>query len=292
MLTRSSKLNFSKTSSFLTGHATAVQPYELEISFFFVFVLTGVYIAYSLVTTPRGGHPFGQWLGIIGALLMLMTEILYTLRKRTRWLNWAGPLRYWLSLHIVTGIVGPFLVLMHTGLQFRGLAGVSFLLTVIVVASGFIGRYIYTALPRSIHGAAASAQLLDEEIAAMTAIIDKFQGREGAQERQILSALQQRSQLRRPLLSLVGRNFYQWRYERKLQHELNQLQHISDSQRRTLRKLLSQKRERERQRDILAAARSLLRLWHILHIPFGMTLFFSMFLHILATIYFRAGIFS
>lgn len=132
--------------------------YELEIAFVIIIILSGIYVAYDLLADPQGSHPIGQALGIIGLLLMIMTETLYSLRKRTRLLDRTGPVRNWLSFHIVTGLVGPFLVLMHTGLQFRGLAGLTMLLTVIVVVSGFIGRYLYTSLRRQ--GAAPQAQRL------------------------------------------------------------------------------------------------------------------------------------
>ena len=123
------------------------QTNELLYSLFAIIVLAGVYIAYDLLAEPSGGHPFGHWLGAIGATLMLMTELLYSIRKRTNWLNRAGPVRNWLSFHIFTGLVGPFLVLMHTGLMFQGIAGITALLTLIVVASGFIGRYFYRNAP-------------------------------------------------------------------------------------------------------------------------------------------------
>lgn len=291
MALRKLSFNFTRKNNFFSPAEATVRPYELELSFFFVFILTGVYIAYDLVATPRGGHPFGNWLGIIGAVLMLLTEVLYSLRKRSTLLNWAGPVRYWLSIHIFTGIVGPFLVLMHTGLQFRGLAGISFILTCIVVGSGFIGRYLYTALPRTISGVATSAKVLDQEIVAMTTMLQKFQIQQSAQEQQILSSLQQRETRRNPILTLLGRNYYQRQYERKLNKILNQMRQIKVQQRKSLTNMLSQKRERERQREMLETARRLLRIWHILHIPFGLTLFFSMFLHIFATVYFRAGIF-
>ncbi len=116
---------------------------ELEIAFIIIIILSGVYIAYDLLAEPRGSHPFGNWLGIVGTLLMVMTETLYSIRKRTRLLNRAGAVRNWLSFHIVTGLVGPFLVLMHTGLHFRGLAGFTMVMTIVVVVSGFIGRYLY-----------------------------------------------------------------------------------------------------------------------------------------------------
>jgi hypothetical protein len=58
----------------------------------------------------------------------------------------------WLQFHIFTGIVGPYMVLLHTSWKFNGLAGVTTLLTIIIVISGFIGRYIYTRIPRTLDG--------------------------------------------------------------------------------------------------------------------------------------------
>jgi cytochrome b561 len=56
------------------------------------------------------------------------------------------------------------MVLLHTAMRFSGLAGLAMLLTVIVVVSGLIGRYIYTAVPRAVDGleAAAGGAGLDE----------------------------------------------------------------------------------------------------------------------------------
>jgi hypothetical protein len=43
-------------------------------------------------------------------------------------------------------------VLLHTSWKFNGLAGAVTLLTVIIVFSGIIGRYIYTRIPRTLDG--------------------------------------------------------------------------------------------------------------------------------------------
>lgn len=265
---------------------------ELGLSFFVVFVLSGVYIAYEILAEPRGGHPFGHTLGIIGTLLMVMTEVLYSLRKRTTLLKWAGPVRYWLSFHIFTGIVGPFLVLMHTGLHFRGLAGLSFLLTTVVVASGFVGRYLYTALPRTLTGVVASRQEIQAEAGALQAALAHFQAEKPAQIRQLVARLTERQTHRHALLTVLGRAFYQWRYRRQLRRELWRLEQLETSQRQQLESLLARKRELDRQIEMLDAARRLLRYWHIFHVPLGLTLFFSVAIHIVATIYFRAGLFN
>ncbi len=281
----------SDSRRFIPPAITSVKPYELELSFFVMVILSGVYIAYEIMAEPRGGHLFGHALGIIGTVLMLMTEVLYSLRKRTHFLNWAGPVRYWLSFHIFTGLVGPFLVLIHTGLEFRGLAGLSMLLTVIVAGSGFIGRYLYTALPRTLTGVAASRQEIGSEILAVQTALSQFEAQKPEQVHQLVARLSQRPTQRNPLLTVYGRFFYQWRYRRRLHRAVRRLEQLEESQRRQLEQLLSRKRELERQTEMLEATRRFLRAWHIFHVPLGLTLFFSVAIHIAATLYFRAGLF-
>jgi hypothetical protein len=261
--------------------ASAVKPYELELSLFVVVVLCALYIAYEMVAEPGGGTG-----------LMVMTELLYSLRKRTGLLNWAGPVRYWLSFHIFTGIVGPTMVLMHTALEFRGLAGITMLLTTIVVGSGFIGRYLYTALPRTLTGVTKSRQEIESEIITIQASLTQLEAQKPEQVRRIVAQLRQRSRSRSPLLTLYGRAFFQWRYRRRVRKALHGLKQLEVSQRKELTQFLNRQRELERQTEMLETARRLLRSWHILHVPIGLTLFFSIAIHTVATMYFGAGLFN
>src|SRR3990172_1821092 len=125
---------------------------ELEWSLVVVLIVGLGYVAYEALATPGGSDPIGHLMGILGMAMMLMTETLYSFRKRVRWFQ-AGRLRAWLSFHIFTGIVGPTLVLAHSAFEFNGLAGLSMLFTLIIVGSGFVGRYLYTAIPRTRAGA-------------------------------------------------------------------------------------------------------------------------------------------
>ncbi len=100
---------------------------------------------------PAAGELFGHTLGIIGFVLMLMTETLYSLRKRSRGTA-LGRMSTWLKFHIYMGLVGPFMVLLHTSWKFNGLAGATSLLTTIIVLSGFVGRYVFTRIPRTLDG--------------------------------------------------------------------------------------------------------------------------------------------
>ena len=126
---------------------------ELWLAFLAAFLITGLYALVVFFTReiPPASDLFGHGLGILGFILMLMTETLYSLRKRSRSTR-LGRMSLWLKFHIFTGLVGPYMVLLHTSWKFNGLAGVVTLLTVIIVISGFVGRYIYTRIPRTADG--------------------------------------------------------------------------------------------------------------------------------------------
>jgi cytochrome b561 len=96
---------------------------------------------------PAASGLLGHSLGLLGIILMLATQTLYSIRKQVDDARW-GSTESWLRLHVVTGLVGPFLVLLHSGLRFSGLAGVAMALTAVVVASGAVGRFLYSSVPR------------------------------------------------------------------------------------------------------------------------------------------------
>ena len=124
------------------------------------------YVLYLTGAIPAAGELFGHTLGILGFLLMIMTETLYSLRKRSRTVRW-GKMSEWLQFHIFTGLVGPFMVFLHTSWKFNGLAGVVTLMTAVVVISGFIGRYIYTRIPRTSDGIELDTPLGEVQAAAI-----------------------------------------------------------------------------------------------------------------------------
>jgi hypothetical protein len=125
----------------------------LWLSFLAAILISAIYaiVVFWTRRIPPAGALFGHLLGILGFILMLMTEILYSIRKRSQSARW-GSMASWLQFHIFTGLVGPFMVLLHSSWKFNGLAGATTLLTILIVISGFIGRYIYTQIPRSLDG--------------------------------------------------------------------------------------------------------------------------------------------
>lgn len=139
---------------------------ELWFALAAIVVSTAVYLVayWQAGAFPRASGLVGHGIGIAGFVLMLMTETLYSIRKQVADARW-GSMASWLRFHIVTGLVGPYMVLLHTAMRFRGLAGLTMLLTIIVVASGVVGRYIYTAVPRAVDVAEPSSPDARQQLA-------------------------------------------------------------------------------------------------------------------------------
>ncbi len=263
--------------------------FELKLSFLVVGFLVVVYVVYEIATIPDGGHPFGHGLGVLGALLMVMTEILYSLRKRRGWFSF-WPVRHWLSFHIFTGIVGPAMVFMHTAFEFRGLAGFTFLLMALVVLSGFLGRYIYTAVPRTLAGVELDRRTLENELwqarqALMAWSADKS-GRVQALVAQEAAAALPTTDL--STLELLGHRWQEWQEQRRIRHAVHQLNREEQARMADVEKQLRRQQRLIRQIRSLQTVRRLMGFWHTAHIPLGLTLFTAMVIHIVATIYFGA----
>jgi len=139
-----------------------------NIELWLAFITCAVIAAgYGLIVVwtqevPAASELFGHTLGIVGFILMLLTETLYSIRKRSRIAM--GRMSTWLKFHIYMGLVGPFMVLLHSSWKFNGLAGATTLLTAIIVFSGFIGRYIFTRIPRTLDGMEIEGTLSQEAL--------------------------------------------------------------------------------------------------------------------------------
>lgn len=264
---------------------------ELMASLVVCLGLSGGYVAYALLTEPSGGNPIGHWVGIIGTVLMVFTEVFYSLRKRTNLLRWAGPVRYWLSAHIFTGIVGPFLVLAHSAFEFRGLAGITLLLTAIVVGSGFVGRYLYTAIPRSLAGVEVSSVDLARAIESTQQALVATVGQLSPAVQQLVAADAARQRRQRSDWALVlVRGWDDWWYRQGLRSQIRTLERAERVKLDNLESLLRARRDRERQLRMMQASKRLLSLWHVAHVPMGVALFGSVIIHVAAEIYFGAGL--
>lgn len=262
--------------------------YELWVACLLMALIATGYVGLSRQwgAVPAASELVGHGMGIVGFLLMLMTETLYSLRKRSRSARWGRTVR-WLQFHIVTGLVGPFLVLLHTSWKFNGLAGVVALMTGSVVLSGFVGRYIYTAVPRSADGVEVEAAELERQIAALEADLQRWLVGRSAETRRVIQRLETLPDVSGsgPLL-ILGRVLLEWDARLTWWRERRRLGVAARSQSRQLDGLLRRRRALHRQVASLALARRMLSIWRAVHIPVGVALFTAAFVHIGAAVYY------
>ncbi|MCU7906654.1 MAG: transcriptional regulator [Candidatus Thiodiazotropha sp. (ex Epidulcina cf. delphinae)] len=110
---------------------------------------------------------WGYWLGITGGSLMLLL-LLYPMRKRIRgMLNWS-TVKFWFRLHMVFGVLGPVLIMMHSSYRLGSLNGRVALFSMLIVAvSGLIGRYFYTRIHYGLYGRKATFASLHTDSEAL-----------------------------------------------------------------------------------------------------------------------------
>src|SRR5882672_12767991 len=109
----------------------------------------------------RPSGPVGVNLGVFG-VLMFFVIFLYPLRKRWGWLGKQGNSRHWLDFHVILGTAAPLVIALHSSFKFGGIAGMAFWIMTAVTASGFIGRYLYSQIPRSLNAAELSIKEIQE----------------------------------------------------------------------------------------------------------------------------------
>ena len=115
----------------------------LAIALIVLIARSGLYSARSDV---------GYWLGVVGGLMMAIL-LLYPLSKRARALRNVIPLRYWFAMHMMLGVLGPVLILLHCTLRIGSTnAAVAFWSMVVVASSGFVGRFAYRRLHAGLYG--------------------------------------------------------------------------------------------------------------------------------------------
>lgn len=120
-----------------------------------VALLLLLWLGFLLHVDPQfAGSLWGGVIGVSGALLMLV-PLVYSLVKRIpslkKLVSRRVSIRTLLVWHIYAGILGPILALLHTGHKFVSPLGIALTaMTLIVVVSGFVGRYLMSQLSHEV----------------------------------------------------------------------------------------------------------------------------------------------
>lgn len=245
--------------------------------------------------SPEDG--LGYALGIVGGVMML-SLLLYPLRKHVRWARILGNVRGWFRAHMLLGVIGPVCILFHCNFQLGSLNGNIALFSMLLVASsGLIGRYFYTRIHYGLYGRKADLAHLGSDAASLRkgmerifTVAPELQERLGNLESRTMQlphsfigslvhvlsisirshwcGLVSAIRLRRALTTIAGNDDL----------DSDQLRELRNAGRFYLRTYL----ETIRRVAGLTFYERLFSLWHVLHLPLFLMLLLSGTVHVFA----------
>lgn len=255
----------------------------------------GLYVARQQFYSS--GDDFGYYLGLVGALMML-SLLLFPLRKRIRFMqNW-GRLPNWFRIHMMLGITGPLLILFHSNFRFGSInAGVALFSMLLVAGSGIMGRFVYTKIHHGLYGRSANLKEIKAHFIAQSEDVKtKFHFAPHVEQwMHEFEAYALNDAL--PILARTWRFFSigfkaEWMHRKSMQEITQLLSQRAQTQRwdeiKYARRLASaDKMAMAYLKEAQAVAQfatyeRIFALWHVLHIPLVYMLVLSSIFHVVA----------
>ncbi len=248
--------------------------------------------AYDVRYTPVSG--LGRWLGYLGGAMMTLSA-LYTLRLHVPGLKRVGNSKVWFDFHVVFGLTGPFLALLHTNFSIFGffdrpLVTALWWCVTFIVVSGIVGRFMYTAIPKLEASTQRERRKLDDGIqqvadqwSSMTMSANVLSQFLKAQEKTGEAALAPGSTwafLWFMIQSEVSRIQAEWALRTKTMGAMK-----NKKLRQTTMRLMSRRSVIERRLQFYEVAKRLLAQWRGIHIGISIFMFVLLAAHMAISIY-------
>jgi len=247
-------------------------------------------VDHPLHNLMRPGGPVGLLTGIGGTTLML-SLLLYSVRKSLLKIRFLGPMPLWLAFHIVCGVFGPLLIVVHSGLAWpEGLIAVGFWCMVLVALSGIFGRYVYGHFPKVASGQASDLKAAQGQLADLRAqLVAQTPGAAGAS---IGEAVVLARDLEYPGGSLVGLFRLDWEVRRRKRAIKGILAgaSLAPTVRSAAAKTLFAQLHMTRSVETYHVAARWLRLWHLFHLPLAKAMYLIVAIHIAEALVFGGSI--
>ncbi len=257
-------------------------------------ILLWGYPYYAAPVGVRVRHEFHPWLkpsGAIGQTLGLLALGLflflwaYPIRKRLGRTPALGSIPRWLDVHIVAGLLVPFVAAAHASFRFHGLIGLGYASMFVVFLSGLVGRYLYVHIPRGRTGAALTG---DEVAAERRQLLHDVAVATGRGVPEIEARLAPKTAVR-PTLNvlvvlarMVSDDLARRRAVRALADDLRRTggPSLPAARKREVVRLARREMALAQQVAMLDGAHRIFRWWHAAHQPFAVTALLAVLLHV------------
>ena len=247
----------------------------------------------------KPGDNIGYNIGLAGGIMMV-TLLIYPMRKRIGFMRNFGLLPKWFKWHMVFGVLGPALIVFHSTFMLRSVnAGVAMVCMLLVSGSGIFGRFFYQKIHHGLYGRNTTFQQLQEALAGSKDVKSVFSfAPELQQKLEDFSnyAMNLSKGKRIGVWNFLTLGFrVQW-FTRTLIIELEDAMYASandmqwnEAQMKRLDELFYQNAQFVRNylttvRDLaqFSTYEKLFSLWHIFHVPLVYMLVFSSIWHVIA----------
>ncbi len=245
----------------------------------------GERVRHPLHALLRPSGLVGQSAGII-AFVVFVFLWLYRLRKKWKALAFTGSVGKWLDVHVTTAIGLPLLLTIHAAWRSDGVIGLGFGAMLVVCASGIVGRYLYTRIPRAKSGVELTR---DEVVSERNRLIDEIAGATGLDPRTVEATLDvaspsdEKAGAMQVLRDLVTNDVRRWRMTRELRRRFQELEGgraIPEAALARSVTLASREIALSQQVRMLEATQRVFRYWHIAHKPFALTALVAVVIHV------------
>jgi Fe-S-cluster-containing hydrogenase component 2 len=242
-----------------------------SIDYLYQTLVDGIEPAIALARVDyRPGCELAVRLGYIGSIVMF-SGMLYPARRRiARFKNW-GSERAWFDMHVLSGVIGPLFVLLHTAVKLDNWVSLAFWSMVGTVLSGLAGRYLTTQLPARASSAALDILEVDQKLSALRAryaLVRTVDDWYAVYQRQVAEVS------KRSLLSVL-----RWllvddlRRPTRVRMLADKLFSIGDPRARTeAARYAARLALYERRRVLLPRLEPLFRRWKLVHVPMAIAL--------------------
>ena len=282
------------------GAAQPVRPAKASRGLAWMLGLSGAILLTAWVASRQGwyraGDDVGYMLGLVGGSMMLLL-LLYPLRKHFRLMQPLGAIRYWFQLHMIFGIFGPILVVIHSAFYIGSLnAAVATFCMLLVAGSGVVGRFMYARIHHGLYGRKATLDEMQGDLGIQSSEVrSKFHFAPKVEEE--LKTFQERALRRSPnvlsgawkfmtlaLRARLSRARCRRDLRRVLKHHAAQRLWDKDKFRHRLAaadQMVNKYLLAVRHTAQFSAYERLFSLWHILHVPFVFMLAISGVVHVI-----------
>lgn len=222
------------------------------------------------------GSDFNVWLGIIGIVLMVLSNVHTFSKWAIRKLKWKINYQNSVRLHMFLGLVGAIFVLFHTAGYMKGVnvAHLGVYALVATIISGLIGQLISSQIPRSIQGEKKKVSSLQKEI-------EKLQQKASLlMEDGVFRSSSSAGDAKISFWKMTLFSPSLWFRQRKMKRELSQLG-LSQQSAELGSQLLLERVQLEQKIKSLEVANIFFKRWMWIHQPLAYVLYFFAFFHII-----------